>query len=152
VLQHAIFTDPNYEEGYTTDDNARALMLAALLEQTAEPISSTHRYQSFLWHAFQREKGRFHNWLSYERRWRDEVGSEDCHGRALWALGSVLGRSREAGLRGSASRLFDLALPALRTFSSPRAGLTPYLAFMSISVVFPVTVPHKMSVKNSPIG
>jgi glycosyltransferase involved in cell wall biosynthesis len=137
VLQHAIFTDPNYEEGYTTDDNARALMLAALLEQTAEPISSTHRYQSFLWHAFQREKGRFHNWLSYERRWRDEVGSEDCHGRALWALGSVLGRSREAGLRGSASRLFDLALPALRTFSSPRAwayallGIHEYLSCFS---------------------
>ena len=137
VLQHAIFTDPNYDEGYTTDDNARALILSALLEQTTERISRTHRYQSFLWHAFHREKGRFHNHLSYERSWLDEVGSEDCHGRALWALGSVLGRSRDAGLRGSASRLFDRALPALRTFSSPRAwayallGIHEYLSCFS---------------------
>jgi len=56
-----------------------------------------------------------------DRRWLDEVGSEDCHGRALWALGTVLGRSQEDGLRGSAGRLFDLALPAARSFSSPRA-------------------------------
>jgi glycosyltransferase involved in cell wall biosynthesis len=137
VLQHAIFTDPNYDEGYTTDDNARALILAVKLERTVEPMSRIHRYQSFLWHAFHREKGRFHNHLSYDRRWLDEAGSEDCHGRALWALGTVLGRSREAGLRGSAGRLFDLALLPARSFSSPRAwaytllGIHEYLRCFS---------------------
>ncbi len=122
ILQHAIFTDPNFSEGYTTDDNARGLALAALLEaREEEALLPSHRYQAFLWYAFDREKGRFHNLLAYDRRWLDETGSEDCHGRALWALGLVLGRSRDAGLRGSASRLFDLALPAAQRFTSPRA-------------------------------
>jgi len=137
ILQHAIFTDPNYDEGYTTDDNARALILAAMLERTSERVSRTHRYQSFLWHAFHREAGRFRNFLSYDRRWLDEVGSEDCHGRALWALGTVLGRSQNGGLRGSAGRLFALALPATPGFSSPRAwaytllGIHEYLRCFS---------------------
>ncbi|HWP84210.1 MAG TPA: glycosyltransferase family 4 protein [Terriglobia bacterium] len=137
VLQHAIFTDPNYAEGYTTDDNARALVLAVLLEQRGVVLSRAHRYQAFLWHAFNRERGRFHNHLSYDRRWLDEIGSEDSHGRALWALGVVLGRSQDRGLQGSAGRLFDLALPAVVHFSSPRAwayallGLQEYLRRLS---------------------
>jgi glycosyltransferase involved in cell wall biosynthesis len=121
LLQHAIFTAPNYHEGYTTDDNARALVLAVLLEQSGAKLSRTLRYQSFLWHAFQPETGRFHNFLSFDRRWLDEIGSEDCHGRVICALGMILGRSQNAGLRGSAGRLFDLALPAVKTLSSPRA-------------------------------
>ena len=121
LLQHAIFTAPNYSEGYTTDDNARALILAVLLEQSEVQLSRALRYQSFLWHAFRPETGRFHNFLSYERQWLDDVGSDDSHGRAIWALGTILGRSQDAGLRGSAGRLFDSALPAVRTLSSPRA-------------------------------
>jgi len=122
LLQHAVFTVPNYSAGYTTDDNARALEAAVLLEEYAgKQRISAERYLAFLWHAFNAERGRFHNELSYERRWLDEVGSEDCHGRALSALGLVLGRSRNPGLRGLAGRLFDLALPAVTGFTSPRA-------------------------------
>ncbi len=137
MLQHAIFTEPNYSEGYTTDDNARALVLAVLLEQTGKAFSKTHRYQAFLWHAFDQERGRFHNYFSYDRRWLDEIGSEDCHGRALWGLGTVLGRSQDAGLRGAAGRLFDMALPPVVHFSSPRAwayallGIHDYLGRFS---------------------
>src|SRR5512146_1059559 len=138
LLQHAVFSVPNYREGYTTDDNARALIVAVLMEQlgmTAESESAklASRYLAFLWHAFNSATGRFRNFLSYERQWHEAEGSEDSHGRALWALGTVLGRSKSPGLRGTAGRLFESALPAIRTFSSPRAwafaalGLQEYL-------------------------
>jgi glycosyltransferase involved in cell wall biosynthesis len=130
MLQHAIFTIPNRREGYTTDDNARALILAVLLEQSddnrrgkADSPSANlpGLYLSFLEHAFHPAKGRFKNFLRYDRRWNEPVGSEDCHGRALWALGTVLGRSRDQALRGAAGRLFEVSLPAVIEFNSPRA-------------------------------
>lgn len=126
LLQHAIFTVPNYAEGYTTDDNARALILTILLEELnrempagVEPLAS--RYLAFLWHAFNTEAHRFRNFFAYERRWLEDIGSEDSHGRALWSLGLVLGRSQNQGLRDTASRLFELALPTVSEFTSPRA-------------------------------
>ncbi len=121
LLQHAVFTVPNYSAGYTTDDNARALEVAVMLEEGTDKGAPGSRYLAFLWHAFNGEKGRFRNELSYERRWLEEVGSEDAHGRALSALGLVLGRSQQPGLRGLAGRLFDMALPAVTQFTSPRA-------------------------------
>jgi len=142
MLQHSIFTIPNRREGYTTDDNARALIFTVLLEQldkdqfgrTDSPTShSSSRYLAFLEHAFNSAKGRFKNFLRYDRRWNEPVGSEDCHGRALWALGTVLGRSEDQGLRGAAGRLFEFSLPAAVEFTSPRAwaytllGIQEYL-------------------------
>jgi glycosyltransferase involved in cell wall biosynthesis len=141
MLQHSIFTIPNYSEGYTTDDNARALILAVLLEQLgvgrqgeapAEPDSS-FRYLAFLEHAFNPAKGRFRNFLGYDRRWSEAEGSEDCHGRSLWGLGTVLGRSRNQGMRCAAGRLLEFSLPAVMEFKSPRAwaytllGIQEYL-------------------------
>jgi glycosyltransferase involved in cell wall biosynthesis len=148
MLQHAIFTIPNRSEGYTTDDNARALILAVMLEQLdltrsgnyrrrethLSPANSPGLYLSFLEHAFNPAQGRFKNFLRYDRRWNEPVGSEDCHGRALWALGTVLGRSQDQGLRGAAGRLFEFSLPAVTRFSSPRAwaysllGVQQYLS------------------------
>ncbi len=146
MLQHSIFTIPNRKEGYTTDDNARALVLTVLLEQLtrtgSEPLSliatdSSPLYLAFLEHAFDPSKGRFRNFLGYDRRWIEANGSahgsEDCHGRTLWALGTVLGRSEDQGLRGAAGRLFEYSLPAAVEFSSPRAwaytllGIQEYL-------------------------
>ncbi len=121
LLQHAVFTVPNYSEGYAADDNARALALAVLLESAGIHLRGAQRYLAFLWHAFNPEKRRFRNFLRYDRTWGEEVGSEDCHGRALMALGIALGRSRNEGLRGVAGRLFDMALPAATDFTSPRA-------------------------------
>jgi glycosyltransferase involved in cell wall biosynthesis len=130
MLQHSIFTIPNRREGYTTDDNARALILSVLLESLDEDqpgevdlLSANFSvlYLAFLEHAFNPSKGRFKNFLRYDRRWNEPVGSEDSHGRALWALGTILGRSRNHGCRGAAGRLFELALPVVLEFSSPRA-------------------------------
>jgi glycosyltransferase involved in cell wall biosynthesis len=133
VLQHAIFTVPTYAEGYTTDDNARALVLMVLLEEqfgemTGEIEDLASRYLAFLGYAFNESTGRFRNFMAYDRRWLDDVGSEDSHGRALWALGAVLGRSGHAGLRGLAGRIYDRALAATLEFTSPRAWASTLFA------------------------
>jgi len=141
MLQHAIFTIPNRAEGHTTDDNARALIFTVLLAQLCKDQLEKHsvppdfpsRYLSFLEHAFDPAKGRFRNFLGYDRQWNEPVGSEDCHGRSLWSLGTVLGRSEDQGLRCAAGRLFEFSLPAALEFSSPRAwaytllGIQEYL-------------------------
>ncbi len=126
MLQHAVFAVPNYHEGYATDDNARALIVSILAEQPgaegeAEAERLTSRYLAFLWLAFNASKGRFRNFLSYERRWQEPQGSEDSHGRALWALGVAIHQTADEGLRGLAGRLFELAVPAALSFTSPRA-------------------------------
>ncbi|HKZ84120.1 MAG TPA: glycosyltransferase family 4 protein [Anaerolineae bacterium] len=123
MLQHALFTVPNYREGYTTDDNARALMVSTLLEElgNAEAFELATRYLAFLWYALHAETGRFRNFMDYQRRWLEGSGSDDSHGRALWALGTVLGRSNTPGLQSMAGRAFEQALPAILDTTSPRA-------------------------------
>src|ERR1700682_338325 len=138
MVEHAVFVVPNYPEGYTTDDNARALIVTTLLEDIGvhAPTGSADlasRYLAFLWHAFDPITKRFRNCLSYECLWQEPEGSEDSHGRALWGLGTVLGRSKNEGLRGAAGRMFEVAVPAAVEFKSPRAcafallGLQAYL-------------------------
>ncbi len=125
LLQHASSAIPNFGEGYCTDDNARALLLTVLLEQLGQVPVQMHRlattYAAFLNHAFDRSRGRFRNFLGFDRRWLEEVGSDDCHGRALWALGACVGRSQRRDLQFWASQIFDLALPAITETTSPRA-------------------------------
>src|SRR4030088_1930611 len=157
MLQHSIFTIPNRGEGYTTDDNARALIFTVLLDQLRVDEQGVDelgldeagkdrlakvelanpdwpfRYLAFLEHAFNPEKKRFRNFLGYDHRWTEEQGSEDSHGRALWALGTLLARSANHGLRGAAGRLLEFSLPAAVEFHSPRAcayavlGIDEYL-------------------------
>ncbi len=133
VFQHATFTVPNRHEGYTTDDNARSLMAAALAEplvqgQTEELRDLCGRYLAFLIHAFDASTGRFRNFMSYERTWLEPVGSENAHARALRALATLLRYSQDKGQRGAAERLFEEALPALTGFSSPRAWALSLMA------------------------
>src|SRR5713226_5552981 len=123
MLQHALFTVPNYSEGYTTDDNARALMVGALLEELGNRDASAlaSRYLAFISYAFNPETGRFRNFMDYQHNWLEASGSDDSHGRALWALGTVLGRSNTAALQSMAGRLFEQALPKILKTTSPRA-------------------------------
>ena len=123
MFQHAIFTVPNYREGYTIDDNARALTVSALLEELGNEETSelTSRYFAFVWYAFNSETGRFRNFMDYQRNWMEENGSDDSHGRTLWALGTVLGRSNTPALQSMAGWVFEKALPAILHTSSPRA-------------------------------
>ena len=143
ILQHAIFSVPNTREGYTTDDNARALIVSTLLDKSEtragrrEYSNLSHRYLSFLWLAFHPETGRFRNFLGYDRKWLEDVGSDDSHGRALWSLGTVLGYSGNAGLRGAAGRLFEAAVPATLKFTSPRAWAFSILGMQAYLDWFP---------------
>jgi glycosyltransferase involved in cell wall biosynthesis len=143
MLQHAIFSVPNTREGYTTDDNARALIVSTRLDESLayegkeEHVNLSRRYLAFLWLAFHNDTGRFRNFLGYDRKWLEDVGSEDSHGRALWALGSVLGHSQDAGLRGATGRLFEAAVPAALKFSSPRAWAFSVLGMQAYLDWFP---------------
>jgi hypothetical protein len=123
ILQHAIFTVPNYSEGYTTDDNARALLVSGLLEElgNVEAADLATRYLAFLWYAFNTETRRFRNFMDYQRNWLEESGSDDSHGRALLALGAILGRSNTPALHNMAARIFEQSLLAILETSSPRA-------------------------------
>jgi glycosyltransferase involved in cell wall biosynthesis len=141
VFQHAIFGVPNFSEGYCTDDNARAFILAVLLGELGEEpeslLSVATTSAAFLQHAFDPQAKRFHNHMSFDRHWLDERGSEDCHGRALWALGIGVGRSPFRSFQMMAGQLFAQALPALSEFTSPRAwafgliGIHEYLHRLS---------------------
>ena len=142
ILEHAVFSVPNYPEGYSTDDNARALIVAILLEEfgsttAADSLDLASRYLAFLWLAFDQTSKRFQNCLSYERHWQEPEGSEDSHGRALWGLGTVLGRTKHAGLQGAAGRLFELAVPAAVEFKSPRACAFALLGLLEHLESFP---------------
>ncbi len=126
VLQHAVINVPRHEDGYCLDDNARALLLITMLEEARTENAKTlsglaSRYLAFMAHAFHRGHGRFRNFMTFSRHFSEECGSEDCHGRALWALGTTAGRAADRGRRTLSKELFHVALPATLSFTSPRA-------------------------------
>ncbi len=135
ILQHATFSIPNYREGYTTDDNARALIVSVMLEEAGHRKAAElgSRYLAFLWYAFDAKCKCFRNFMGYDRNWLEERGSEDSQGRALWALGTVLHRSQAPALHGLAGRIFEQSLLEILATTSPRAwsfallGLYEYL-------------------------
>lgn len=138
ILQHGVFGIPRYGDGYCLDDNARALLLMVLVEDEATDRGKSvralvSRYLAFVSHAFDAPAGRFRNFMSYTREWLEPRGSEDSHGRALWALGTVVGRSVDPGRQSLGGYLFHAALPAVTDFTSPRAwayallGIDEYL-------------------------
>ena len=137
IFQHASFTVPNFSEGYCSDDNARALVLSLMLQKLGHGSpqlgAKAATYAAFLNHAFDRKVGRFRNFMSFERRWLEQVGSEDCQGHALWALGLCVSQAGQGSFQMLAAQLFEQALPVAAEFSSPRAwaftliGIDEYL-------------------------
>ena len=124
ILQHAVHSVPDRAHGYCVDDNARALLFASALPNTTEthlPNEITARFAAFIQHAWNPNTRRFRNFMSYERRWLEDVGSEDSHGRTLWALAECARNDTDPSRRGWAVALFKTALPAVEGFSSPRA-------------------------------
>ena len=141
MFQHAKYSVPNFAEGYCTDDNARALILTVILEQLGEDSPQVRalatRYAAFLSHAYNPKARGFRNFMSYERQWLEEIGSEDCNGRTLWALGLCVGRSRRPSFQNLAGDLLHRALPTAMEFKAPRAwafsllGIQEYLRRLS---------------------
>jgi glycosyltransferase involved in cell wall biosynthesis len=142
IFQHASFTVPNFAEGYCTDDNARALQLALMLQQAGNNSQRLNEgaatYAAFLNYAFNRTTHRFRNFMSFDRCWlEDQPGSEDCHGHALWALGLCVGHAGHDSFQMLAAELFEQALLVAAEFTSPRAwaftliGIDEYLQRLS---------------------
>lgn len=129
ILQHAKFIVPDRYHGYCTDDNARALVVALMAQEAPSDSLSQGscaadlacRYLSFLHYAFNDATGRFRNFMAYDRRWLEEVGSEDCHGRAVWGLGVAIELAKSDHMLGAAMPIFEKSLPAIERFTSPRA-------------------------------
>ncbi len=135
VFQHSKFGTPNRLEGYTTDDNARALITVikkSQLKGSSQLQGLINEYLSFLFH-MQRTDGKMHNCLGYSRNFLDDAGSEDCVGRTLWACGYAVDSELPDEKRLLAKEIFDRAFQWANLFKSPRAeafailGLSHYL-------------------------
>jgi glycosyltransferase involved in cell wall biosynthesis len=124
IYQHAVYTLPDFHHGYCTDDNARALITTVLLEglelEGPELSRLSEIYASFMQYAFNPETKRFRNFMSFDRRWLENQGSEDSQGRALWALGTCTGRSKHRHLQAWAAQMFERTLPTVMEAKSPR--------------------------------
>jgi glycosyltransferase involved in cell wall biosynthesis len=137
LFQHAVHSVPDRSHGYCVDDNARALLLACALNEPGEqPLAEvlTARFAAFVQHAWNPDTGRFRNFMGFNRTWLEDKGSEDSHGRTLWALGECALKDASPSRRRWAAALFAQALPTAKTFHSPRAsaftllGLDAYCA------------------------
>ena len=137
LFQHAVHSVPDRSHGYCVDDNARALLLACALNNPGErplPEFLTARFAAFVQHAWNPDTQRFRNFMGFSRTWLEDVGSEDSHGRTLWALGECARNDSSPSRRRWAASLFSEALPAAKAFRSPRVwgftllGLDAYCA------------------------
>lgn len=143
MLQHALYSIPNQEHGYCTDDNARALILSCHIDEHRG--GAAHReiedamdvYLGFMAAGLDSSTGRYRNFMNYDRTWVCEEGSEDSHGRALWALGTVAGRSRSDSYRLLSIDLFEDALQAADKLVSPRAWVSSLLGINQYLQTFP---------------
>jgi len=137
LFQHAVHSVPDRAHGYCVDDNARALLLACALNNPGEqPLSEvlTARFAAFVQHAWNPDTGQFRNFMGFNRTWLEDRGSEDSHGRTLWALGEAARTDASPARRQWAAALFAQALSIAESFRSPRAwafmllGLDAYCA------------------------
>jgi glycosyltransferase involved in cell wall biosynthesis len=140
LLQHAVCSVPDRAHGYCVDDNARALLVACALNAPGEerlPETLTSRLAAFVQHAWNPELKRFRNFMSFDRRWLEDIGSEDCHGRTLWALGECARNDATESRRQWAASLFAEALSATERFSSPRAWAFTLLGLDAYCTIVP---------------
>ena len=140
LLQHAIHCVPDRSHGYCVDDNARALLLACALNTPGEePLDErlTSVFAAFVQNAWNPRTLRFRNFMSFERRWLEDSGSEDSHGRALWALGECARNDANLSRRRWAAALFAEAAPSVEAFQSPRAWAFALLGLDAFCVPFP---------------
>ncbi len=115
MLQHSVFGIADREHGYCIDDNARALMLPDVTP------AQRHAYAGFVAHAWSADTARFRNFMGYDRRWREDAGSDDSNGRAVWALGLAAATSPDPDVRERARALYERVIEPLAELQSPRA-------------------------------
>ncbi|MBN2595663.1 MAG: glycosyltransferase family 4 protein [Marinifilaceae bacterium] len=135
IMQHAKFGIPNLKHGYCLDDNARALLMALMAYQEKNNYKALELcpiYLSYIQY-MQNENGTFKNFLSFDRKFLDEVGSEDSFGRTIWALGYLLANAPNASYYESGRSMFIKAVPIFEKLKSVRGiantivGISCYL-------------------------
>lgn len=139
IIQHVKYSTPRRSEGYTTDDNARALIVCIKHHQlynNQETEKLMDIYLSFLFH-MQRSDGRFHNFLSYEHHFLDDVGSEDCLGRALWACGYAMDSNLPEEKKLLSKEIFDNGFRWVNSLKSLRAKAFAVLGLQHYQRAFP---------------
>ncbi|MFE0756980.1 glycosyltransferase family 4 protein [Inquilinus sp. NPDC058860] len=140
LFQHAVHSVPDRSHGYCVDDNARALLVACALNHPRElrlPEALTARLAAFVQHAWNPDTKRFRNFMGFDRRWLEASGSEDSHGRTLWALGECARSDASPSRRRWATALFAEALPTVEGFGSPRAWAFALLGLDGYCAVVP---------------
>jgi glycosyltransferase involved in cell wall biosynthesis len=140
LFQHAVHSVPDRAHGYCIDDNSRALLVACALNVPSEqllPEALTNRLAAFIQHAWNPQTKRFRNFMSFERRWLEDSGSEDSHGRTLWALGECARNDPNLSRRRWGADLFAEALPSVEGFSSPRSWAFTLLGLDAYCVAVP---------------
>jgi glycosyltransferase involved in cell wall biosynthesis len=124
ILQHAKYIIPNRFEGYCTDDNIRALLVTVLNKKIVNEkniLRLVNVYFSFLYYAFNEEKGLFRNFMSYDRKWLDETGTEDSNSRVIYTLGCTLKNPPAENYMSICKTLFDKSIVKMKDFKSPRS-------------------------------
>jgi glycosyltransferase involved in cell wall biosynthesis len=151
LFQHAVHSVPDRSHGYCVDDNARALLLACALNNPGEQRLSdvlTARFAAFVQHAWNPDTGRFRNFMGFNRTWLEDRGSEDSHGRTLWALGEAARGDASPSRRRWATTLFAQALTTAESFRSPRAWAFTLLGLDAYCAVAPDDL-HAKEVRHS---
>ncbi|MFO7939697.1 MAG: glycosyltransferase family 4 protein [Bacteroidales bacterium] len=135
IIQHAKFGIPNLKEGYCLDDNARALIAVLMTywqKKDKSALALAPVYLSYI-HYMQNKDGTFRNFLSFNRNFLDEVGSEDSFGRTIWALGYLMHKAPNDAYYQTARLLFFEAVPnflairSIRGIANTMIGLSYYL-------------------------
>ncbi len=139
IVQHAKFGIPNLKEGYCLDDNARALIMALMAYQqdkNKETFELLPVYLSYI-HYMQRDDGNFRNFLSFNRQYLDEVGSEDSFGRTVWALGYLIECAASNSYREFAIEMFRKSVPHFKTLEHLRGMSNTIIGLSFYLKVFP---------------
>ncbi|MCC5815211.1 MAG: glycosyltransferase family 4 protein [Leptospira sp.] len=135
IIQHAKFGIPNLKEGYCLDDNARALLMVLMTYRQTKDEASLKLatiYLSYI-HYMQNKDGTFRNFLSFNRNFLDEVGSEDSFGRTIWALGYLISNAPNDSYIQTGRLIFFDALPnfeklqSIRSIANAMVGISYYL-------------------------
>lgn len=124
VLQHGVYATPDPNHGYCVDDNARALIAAVMLADRAPELLSHlphERYLQFVVYAFDAPARRFRNFMGYDRRWLEEVGSTDSQARAFWSLGVAAAGHPDPEARALSADVLGRAMEDVSAFGSPRS-------------------------------
>jgi len=149
MLQHGIGAVPDRRHGYCLDDNVRALMLMGVADGI--PLADRQRwatvFASFVQHAWNPDKGRFRNFMAFDRSWCEDVGSEDSNGRALWVLGHAVAHAPDPGLKAWARQWYDVVLEPLGRVEYPRSIAFAVLGAAQVLAVEPDHRPSRAVVE-----